>query len=133
MDSSEISTSADIVLDHAFGNHIFDLLVPVLGKWDLAVIFLEKDLDPGVTLEDTPRRHHKWPILRFVFAHAPREVDPGEFQGPFTKSCFSPGLLLSSLFRFNHFFQLREHFRVPICENDQSKRVGKIQQWYIYR
>ena len=116
MHSSEISTGADVVLDHAFCDQIFNLLVPVFGKCDLAVILREKSLNPRVILENPPRWHHERPLLRFVCVNTPREVDPGEFEGSFAKSCLSPDLRFSSLLRFDHLFQLWKHVEVPIYE-----------------
>ena len=52
MNSSEISTIMDVILGRkALSDHVFDLFVPVPGKWDIAAIFHEKSLsevpEPG--------------------------------------------------------------------------------------
>ena len=120
MHPSEISTSADIVLDHTFGDQIFDQLVPVPGEWDFAVIFCEKGLDFGIVLENPPRGHHERPLLRFVCVNAPGEVDPSKFEGSFTKPRLFPNPFLSGLLRFNHFLQPGKHVRVPIYGNVSS-------------
>lgn len=97
MQSGKVSTSVDIVLDHAFGDNIFDLLVSVLGEWDIAIVLREKGLNLGVILENPPRGHHEWPLVRFVCGNAPAEVDLGKFNGPPVMSQLSPELFLPSL------------------------------------
>lgn len=109
MHSSEVSTSADIVVDHAFGDQILDLFVPVPSEWDLGVILREKGLNLGIVLENSPRRHHERPLLRFVCVNAPGEVYLGEFEGSFTKPRLSVDPLLSSSLRVDHLFQLWKH------------------------
>jgi len=119
MNSSEVATGVDIILDHTLGDHIFDLFVSVLGEWDITVIFREKGPNMGIVLENRPRRHHERPLVRFVFGNGPVEVDLGELKGPSAKSFLSPESLLPSPFRFDHFFQLWEHVRIPIYSNNQ--------------
>ena len=133
MNSSEVPTSLDVILDHTLGDDVFDLFVSVLGEWNITVIFREKGPNSGIVLENRPRGHHEWPLVRFIFGNAPGEVDLGELDGSSAKACRSAESLLPSLFRFDHFFQLWEHVRIPIYINDESERMTMGGSRYIYR